>query len=1428
MVEPAIAQALQDIEDSNFLPGFRLNGYVVDSQCTVSGAIVAAVTSQNTAPPKHLIFGDSCSEGCEMVNDAMRFYNVMQVSPGCVSGSLSDAGKFPYFTRMAPSLRFNVQTLFELFKFLGFQRIGVVYGTRSDETFAKTYFLELIANDTASANSWTPLYTHAVESIQDAQSAVEEARRKDARINFMALYESAGAMLLCQCHKQQAVSPDYNWFVALGWWSQNFIIQAADSEHVSCSESELQRAAYGLIAIDRGPMLATSDLHGLSQRPLSELYAEYTTACRSFANGKGVCNHQWAGYFYDGIWLIASILHTYLVEQNRSIADLGTAASRQGLYDLSLSSDFLGQTGRVRQFNSVEPKTSPPSHGDRDGTLLLRQATGPVDQVFVELAFRTEAGFDFKTDIKWSSTDSSKMVSCLGASCDLAGGWLPLDRSASCPAGEVWTNAGCAQCGPGSFATPAMSTCAACGAGSFSNESGASECRSCAAGFFAVQTGAMACTPCGPGSYADQIRSTTCVSCPYGTYGPGTGLQSCTDCPPGRTSGYEGAFALQSCICPADTKLEGEVCLACSSTEVCEGGQVVGVRPSDEQWLLKLEAISLLEAQGEAVSKYFLQIAKGIRVNSSTASFRELLATYSANLDGLIEGKVGNSTFAHSPKVAAALHETEVLWQTLSSLMVDKVDRMLESGFTEVATVQVISDEADLLYEATHRAQAALIGAAEDAGAELNSLLVDIAGRQRILIQRMCKKALLMSHGVSREASAKKLEESSLLYEESKDGLVFGIPAAGVPELEELCTMHQMRDVHFYYEQVRPFIQSILNAETPAESSQIASLVVANITIFIGPLYDAMDEAVHLFAHPTTCNPLASMTSREWWASTVGLVDVRIGLMKALRFFMQIANGLAVDESKVKLTLAMTGKSKQLKDLLTGDKETDVPSPITQELLNKFVIARKDWAELSKGFEEAIQAQQLLEVDVIRSLKFGEHLYHELMAAMDLLVFQAEAAGTTVQTRFLDLVYRQQYRFDQMTVKGLQILLGYQPEDAWLELNATALEFRSTHRQLMVGGLLQGSNITLKPVTDVCIGRMMSNALNLFNDLEQAVRALAAGDKAKVADINLLSPAGQLAMAEPSLALERFYEGQSETCEEFALSVDEWMLLMTETTRLGGLAQSFARAFARWERMQTTAEQESFEAQRGELTSSLERLMLGSDQPPLPVQPSQELFRRMAEVVQPAVAALRGATSLAEAISRMGALEDVTKALLQTYADEVLKQEPSFPAQRVQVAMWQSVLAQTAYKEALLATYKLTGTSDMQSTMNQFETAQIQLKDGGGPVPRAIMLERRDLLTQWEAVQLSWARFKGVLIQGSSQLDMEAALQDLLADLDAAAALFAIPDVRATDTAPWVFAAAYGTTGCLVLACCGAGIMIARAKLRNERASRQAQDPSKV
>ena len=105
---------------------------------------------------------------------------------------------------------------------------------------------------------------------------------------------------------------------ATGWWNQQFMLLLANSEKVPCTQGELHQASFGLIAADCGPMLQSEgSYHSLSGRRLGDLYQDYTEGCESFGNGEGVCNHQWAGYFYDGIWLIASVLHSYLIDQNR-------------------------------------------------------------------------------------------------------------------------------------------------------------------------------------------------------------------------------------------------------------------------------------------------------------------------------------------------------------------------------------------------------------------------------------------------------------------------------------------------------------------------------------------------------------------------------------------------------------------------------------------------------------------------------------------------------------------------------------------------------------------------------------------------------------------------------------------------------------------------------------------------------------------------------------------------------------------------------------------------------------------------------------------------------------------------------------------------------------------------------------------------------
>ncbi|CAJ1446847.1 unnamed protein product [Effrenium voratum] len=120
--EPLLEMALQEIENSTLLPGYRLNVLLADSKCTREDfhgmsmrpdATAAAVEAFYSGDPKHAILGDACSDGCEAVSDVSRFFKVLQVSPGCGSTSLSERSRYPYLARLAPSDRFKLQAIFE-------------------------------------------------------------------------------------------------------------------------------------------------------------------------------------------------------------------------------------------------------------------------------------------------------------------------------------------------------------------------------------------------------------------------------------------------------------------------------------------------------------------------------------------------------------------------------------------------------------------------------------------------------------------------------------------------------------------------------------------------------------------------------------------------------------------------------------------------------------------------------------------------------------------------------------------------------------------------------------------------------------------------------------------------------------------------------------------------------------------------------------------------------------------------------------------------------------------------------------------------------------------------------------------------------------------------------------------------------------------
>ncbi|CAE7903136.1 GABBR2, partial [Symbiodinium sp. KB8] len=1417
MVEPALASATQDIENSNILPGYRLRMLLVDTKCNARDATVATVTALSTGVPKHIIFGDSCSSACEAINDAASFFNVLQVGPGCTSTSLSDSVRYPYFTRMAPSYRFNILAVYEFLKLLNFHRVGIVHGFNAINILAKDMFVELIQADVDSkAYEWAILHISAVTSagnIPDAQHALAEMHRTDSRINFVALYADTGSMLLCQSYKLNMLSPDYIFIVASGWWNPGFILERAGAADCPCTAEELHRAAYGMLALDRGPMQQTNDLHELSGVRLADIYANYTSECSGFANGNGPCNHQWAAYFYDGLWLIAHVLHAYLVDGGRSISDLRTEASRQALYDLSLSTDFVGLTGII----------------------LFRQVVGSYDNAFNELAYRTDSGIAFKADIAWSP-DPLHHLSCSTGTCDLSSGHVPKDRGDSCPDGTVFSvELGCIQCPPGEYATSGMQECRECAQGSFTDEPGMAGCTLCGAGTKAPFPRATSCQDCPAGQYMDERGASQCKKCPLGQYAENDGQQQCTMCPPGQTTSFEGAAELSVCTCDGfyyqqqcikcafGTRFEAGSCVRCDRTQICENGLVTGNATTDDEWGITIDTAGRQRTLSQIMTNEFLMVTLGIDVARHKKVMQDAMTLFQDTLEDL---RVGNPQLQIIPAPSDDVRETienELTERKLAmyELLNDNVDLSTDVSESVLHSLYIQNQQ---LFDLSNQVVSLLVDAAQSAGARLNGLLANTAGRQRSLIQKMLKNVLFVAKRVDVESNVEELRNNLDVFEASHSAILRGADWAGIPQLTRMCTIHQMKSVTFYYQEVRSLARKVFNARSQAESIDTALLVASNMSANVDPLAVAMSEAVKLYVNdPGDCDPLATITDSEWAKLLNGLAEQQITSQKIARLYMQVANNVMVEQSKVDLAVEVTSNTQSLTDLLEGSQASGMPAPPTQEMVDGFVAVANEWSMMSSVFNEAISLDQIPAVDVARIAILTERYQSEMHDLLVEVEQSALQAGSTRPLLLLDVIAMQQVRIQVIPRDAALIHYGYEVALMWERLNGTARDFHRSHRELMLGTssthqgthrLLQtpGSlGMTLKRVSNVCLVRAMRLVEDEYSAMEIAAYQVARGDTGAFRTAEMYATAANDHMVEAAFGLERYYDNFNVTCDDVDLPAEDWQLLMEEVYGLCSLTQRAVGEFVLQDQGEILPD--VLERTVEDVETSFESLMLGRSVPHLPAQPNQEVFsdvRDLDSLVQDFLEAITsqtmsGLSGLAASVCN--AAGELGEKYLQ---GGLVSSGSNWPGRRAQALFQQIERSNMAFSSMVQ-----NEATAMWEAINGFETTHSNLLNGGDGLP-AILPERQDMKLQWEAIDSAWQAYKPAVTSGQGTGQITMTLDAVQAELRAAVPIFSIPDVVIAETSPWIFVATFGTMALILLCCSALGCFMYRSAHRSK------------
>lgn len=827
----------------------------------------------------------------------------------------------------------------------------------------------------------------------------------------------------------------------------------------------------------------------------------------------------------------------------------------------------------------------------------------------------------------------------------------------------------------------------------------------------------------------------------------------------------------------------------------------------------------------QRMSKEFLQVALDIDAADNRGRMLGSINLFNVTLYQLINGDSATGIVG-SPNalVANGLADVVSLWKPFSKLLLDNVDTIRDSsGFVDMNIISAVEAQNVPVLVKSNVVVGRLVDAAKSAGAATNGLVVDTAGRQRMLIQRMCKEALLIGLGSSITANVGRLKGTQLLFLNSHVGIVEGATWAGVPVLNKLCTMHQMREVTYNMQVFSPLLNQILNAHTASESQNIATTLAKQISDMSVPLFSSMVRAVQLYVNDAgECDPTASMGSTDWQDLLLRTDELLLLEEQANQYYLQIGNAVRVATSQVGLVVTLNTILAAIDNLVQGNKLAHILAPPSQAALDGLLAAKSQWNELQAAYEPAVSnTNAVTDVEVTKIDRLGTafqsrlleivHMYEVVAFAVSAITTTSDPfaapVGPVYEVPIHTIQVAHQQKANAAKIASVANLVAYSNGTSTDEnegdlVNQTRDNFIATHYALLEGRPASGIFPAIVEEHSVCAIRQMQD---IYTDFV-AVDRYAQEGKTNPEMLGPLADAVDKVITKYNAVID-YYKKGSISCSNRTYVLNEWELLIEAVGSLRSLTQEACADYILATQGTEPIFQERSDRSMAALLYAFRALAYGTDT--LPAPPSQSVFDQVINKVKPAFDLF--ITAVSEANTMNVVLQGDNVALQGTevkrlYFDQALASLASFPVGRLEAGLDQQFRVNQMVKLSFMFIYDITATTTtLQNSIAEFDAVHRQLKDGGPDIP-AIVDQRDDLLDQWGRVDGKWQELKQLLLTQSvaDVPNLQSTKEILIQEMIVLQGLFAIPDQPVAETFPWMFVA-YGAMGLFLLSCaCGA------------------------
>ncbi len=242
--------------------------------------------------------------------------------------------------------------------------------------------------------------------------------------------------------------------------------------------------------------------------------------------------------------------------------------------------------------------------------------------------------------------------------------------------------------------------------------------------------------------------------------------------------------------------------------------------------------------------------------------------------------------------------------------------------------------------------------------------VINLAGKQRMLTQKMSKEALFMAKGIDADKNKEALAKTAGLFDKTLKGLIAGDKDLNLPKTDNKEIVAQLEKVTELWKSFKTSIDKVVDGKS--DKATLEAIAKENL-----PLLKNMNQAVGMFAKASGSKLDPKM------AKTINLAGKqRMLTQKMTKELLLVANGIDADANKANAKKTGELFESTLKDLTDKCKKDDIKKQLG--------VVAKLWADYKVIIEKVDTSDA--------SLKKAEELNMPLLKEMNNAVKMFEAS----------------------------------------------------------------------------------------------------------------------------------------------------------------------------------------------------------------------------------------------------------------------------------------------------------------------------------------------------------------------------------------------------------------------------------------------------